>query len=194
MRYSTLLVIFILSTYGYAQTEPKWEVYQTPNGTVSIKSESYTAGIFKELLAEGTPAYVELDFVIKTKTNPPMKGSFYFHFGEGKHYLTPLRDTQSKIFPSDTESLYYEFSGNLISSIPSDTCWLFRVVEGPINVYSPYPSEAKELRTSIQKGNGDIVALNKTNLAMLVSDQPKVLRHVQKGRLHHAIWKYNEEH
>lgn len=194
-------IIFLVAISAcHAQTSPTWTTHEAPDGKeFSIISEERSGSLFRHMTRAGGAWSLDMELLIRINPDSVVHDETNFHIGEGRHYITlPGRgdqtDDQLKIFPSDTQAIYYEFSGHLITGVPADTCWLFRMVEGRINVYSPYPTEAREFHVAIQQGGGPIVRLNQENLMPMVSDNLKVMKLVRRGRLHHAIWKYNETH
>jgi hypothetical protein len=101
-----------------------------------------------------------------------------------------------KIYPAQTQYIIRadngssEYTGNA-----SDSCWLFKAIEGKITGYSPVADG--ELTTAfiwyIQKDNGTLVEMNKDNLESMVKDNEKALELFEKKKYEKAIRKYNKE-
>lgn len=92
--------------------------------------------------------------------------------------------------PAETKQLQQVFNGKMYTGIPADTCWLFKVIPGNINSYAPFPTDSGDFVIAVQKGDGPIVPMTKENLYEMIDD-PKLRKAIDKGKLYHAVWKYN---
>lgn len=87
-----------------------------------------------------------------------------------------------------------------ITGIASDSCWMFKVIKGTINVYS-YLSESEGggggfdpgTIVAIQLKDGPIVKSNEENLKQMVKGDVDALEDVNKKKLYKAIKKYNRD-
>jgi len=81
------------------------------------------------------------------------------------------------------------FTGNA-----TDSCWLFRVLRGKINAYSPL-SEIENIDSSylraFQVGNGSIQKLDSAALAPVIKDDDKAYKAFMKKDFYKAIRKYD---
>jgi hypothetical protein len=82
----------------------------------------------------------------------------------------------------------------LLKGIPTDSCWLFLVVEGAINCYGYLPVLGMDYVIVIQKGSdGNRVPLTKANLQAIVGSDPRWKTKIEKGKLTQVIRAYNKE-
>lgn len=95
------------------------------------------------------------------------------------------------IYPKDTKLVSQLFNGKNITGVPADSCWLFKMVSGPISSYAEFPTDNSVYFIAIQKGDGPILEMTKENLGEMVGDDPKLLKLIDKGKLVKAVWKYN---
>jgi hypothetical protein len=99
-----------------------------------------------------------------------------------------------KILPLDTKEVFrFTTSGKRITGIPTDSCWLFKVVEGKINGYSFLATEGAEHLSAFQVGDGEILPLTKDNLMPIVLDDPRRVKWVERGKLGKVIADFNRE-
>jgi hypothetical protein len=115
---------------------------------------------------------------------------------ENKSVSKSDSDRKRNILPSETISImrFDRTTGSDITGIASDSCWLFKVVKGKINIYS-FLSETEidsEYITAIQVGDGPIEALNEDQLRTLMQDNKKALKFLDKKNYYNAILRYNE--
>lgn len=98
------------------------------------------------------------------------------------------------ITPADTKlvvTILYR-TNERMEGIPADSCWLFKIVKGPINAYSPFAEKDAHL-IAIQKEGGPIVPLNKENLFELVgTTDPKINKLIEKEDFQKAITTFNK--
>jgi len=88
--------------------------------------------------------------------------------------------------------------------IPNDSCWMFKVISGPLNVYAksfnyliPVDDFGNENELdpqsviAIQSGDGPIVKYTSDNLKQIVSQDTEALSSVEKKKYYKAVKKYN---
>jgi hypothetical protein len=81
----------------------------------------------------------------------------------------------------------------------ADSCWMFKVIEGPINVYSFLSEEigapyfAPESIMGIQLNNGPVVSFSEANLKQMVGQDINALECIQKQNYLKAIKLYNRD-
>jgi hypothetical protein len=84
-----------------------------------------------------------------------------------------------------------------IKGIATDSCWLFKVVQGKINAYS-YLSETENLSTfyisAFQEGNGPVQKLTPEALEPIIKTDEKAYAAFKKKDYLSAIKKYNKSH
>jgi len=83
--------------------------------------------------------------------------------------------------------------------MPSDSCWMFKVVAGPISAYS-YLSEQEDDQVfnpyavvAIQLNDGPLMPLTDENLKQMVGQDINALEDIQKKNYFRAIKKYNKD-
>jgi hypothetical protein len=105
-------------------------------------------------------------------------------------------DRKKKILPSETLSImrFDRLTGGDVTGLPTDSCWLFKVVKGKINIYS-FLSETdidSDYITAIQVGEGPIEPLKEDQLRELMKDNKRAMKFLEKKNYYTAILKYNE--
>jgi len=80
--------------------------------------------------------------------------------------------------PKNTkEIILNSFRGQaMMRGFSTDSTWLFRVVEGKINMYSRVPLKGDKQATAIQKGDSEIVQLNMANLQKMIPESERDLK------------------
>lgn len=101
-----------------------------------------------------------------------------------------------KIYPVETASIIqFNDSGNL-TGVPTDSCWLFKVISGKISVYSQIP-KAKGLKndmiTASQVGNGPVDKFYPLVLYPIIKEDHAALNEWSKEAFINAIKKYNKD-
>jgi hypothetical protein len=106
-----------------------------------------------------------------------------------------------RIYPVQTKSISRtdDFSSIKMDGIPSDSCWMFKVISGPINAYSLLSVEDDGQNfdpssiVGIQLNDGAIVKCNPDNLKAMVNQDPKALEFADKKELYRAIKRFNRD-
>ncbi len=138
-----------------------------------------------------------------------MKHKFYAEMIDGRQLMAntwiDMTDSVAKLVidnktdsivirPVDTKmivTMLYR-TNERMEGIPADSCWLFKIVKGPINGYSPF-AEKDAYLIAIQKEDGPIVPLNKKNLVELVgTTDPKINKLIEKDDFQKAITTFNK--
>ncbi|WP_176851957.1 hypothetical protein [Mucilaginibacter sp. OK268] len=117
-----------------------------------------------------------------------------------------------KIYPSQTVSIARDVAGpgpgfnradyvapppRFFNGIAKDSCWMFKVISGPINAYSCLSEEGDtqifdpSTIVGIQLNNGAIEKFNEENLKNMVGQDIDALENIQKKNYYKAIKKYN---
>ncbi|MEO3403463.1 hypothetical protein AAFN85_06150 [Mucilaginibacter sp. CAU 1740] len=115
-----------------------------------------------------------------------------------------------KIFPEQTKEISRNLaliSGNIkkadfptppryYKGISKDSCWMFKVISGPISAYSFLSEEEgntfnPSTVVSIQLNNGEIVKFSEENLKAIVGNDIDALENIQRKNYLKAIKKYN---
>jgi hypothetical protein len=107
---------------------------------------------------------------------------------------------KQKIYADQTLKINREWPNGIRSldviGIPTDSCWLFNVVKGKINIYS-HLSEVEQLNNlylrAFQTGNGPIQKIDSASLVVVIKDDPKAMKDFLKKDYFKAIRKYNSD-
>lgn len=157
----------------YTYYVPSGMNYYYGRGSISVKYE------FNVVLKNGEQK------VVKSKIN----------LQDSVHSLTYKENGEKKKpLPTETTEIYrFTQGGKKIAGIATDSCWLFKVVEGKINGYSFLSAESSEYLSAFQLEEGEILPLTKDNLMPVVGDDPRRVKWVEKGNFAKAILDFNEE-
>lgn len=131
-----------------------------------------------------------------------------------KHYKRSDSNRYQKIYPQQTLSIARDTSwaqesigtnGKPVQTEPlytgkaTDSCWMFRVISGPISAYS-YSSEESDSQyftptsiIAIQLNDGPIIKFTEDNLKQMVGDRINVLEPIQLKNYYWAIRRYNRD-
>jgi len=97
--------------------------------------------------------------------------------------------------PTDTKSIYrILYDGRKLVGIPTDSCWLFKVGAGKINLYSFLAEENLNTVIAMQVGNGPIVKISKETLLPVMGEIATLRKLVEKGEFLRAIERYNDDY
>ncbi len=111
-----------------------------------------------------------------------------------------------KIYSDETRyiSTITDYEANTETfGVPTDSCWMFKVISGPINLYAKsldylIPTDdgnSRELNlyaiVGIQLNDGPIVALTDDSLKQMVGPDAAALKSVEKKNYYSALKKYN---
>jgi hypothetical protein len=119
-----------------------------------------------------------------------------------------------KIYPSQTMSISRDISASFPSpqeddtggpkpfylvGKASDSCWVFKVINGPISAYSSLSELSGDYLfkpfaiVAIQLNDGPIIKYNEDNLKQMVGQDLAALEDIQKKNYYKAIKKYNKD-
>lgn len=104
-----------------------------------------------------------------------------------------------KIYPNQTLELS-RMSGDEVQvwGTAADSCWLFSVVRGKINAYSPMPLLEEEVDDKLLSGyqigtKSAIIKLDTAKLSPVIKSNPKAYKILQNGHIVRAINRYNKD-
>jgi hypothetical protein len=146
--------------------------------------------------------------VLKDGSRKEVKSKIYADTVLHKHYLLLIDKKFSK---SDTahrnQKIYADQTSNIsrttlsddtIKGMANDSCWMFKVISGPITAYSclsepdgQYFDDSSIV--GIQLNGGQIVKYNEVNLKQMVGDDINALENIQRKNYFKAIKKYNRD-
>jgi len=141
-----------------------------------------------------------------------VKRSFYLIYENFKYASTDSRHNQ-KIYPDETAYINHnigpqnvESSENTTSKEPNtpvwltgmamDSCWMFKVLPGAINIYSITPESSNFDQTKIvgiQSENGLIENYNTKNLKKIILSDVEAMKYFEKKKYYKAITTYNKD-
>jgi hypothetical protein len=154
-------------TFGY-KTEP----FVFKRKATRIKSY-YNIALLEDSLVN---AYTRVD----TKSIPH---SITARVGKLTRKFTP-RDTQFIVRIGDFSEEYI--------GLPADSCWMFKMIKGNINVYYFLPFNEWKFAVAIQKNDdGPIQKITSDLIKSLISDAPKAIQFFEANRHLEAILVYN---
>jgi hypothetical protein len=141
------------------------------------------------------PYSVRYSFTIVLKNDSTINAKTKIELKEDKDQVTIKNGKSKTVFtPSDTKSIYrITATGEKLTGIPADTCWLFKSKAGKINAYSAIAEPGLSYISAIQLGDdGPILPINKENLLEMVQENEKAVQYVEKKKLTKAIEVFNE--
>jgi hypothetical protein len=102
-------------------------------------------------------------------------------------------DQVQRLTPSQTHLVsLLKDDGDEAIGIPADTCWLFKMAEGTLNIYTYLPYPDWSLVIALQKGdNGNIVRITPETLKTMIADNPRALQLFNLNKWRLAIEAYN---
>lgn len=123
-----------------------------------------------------------------------------------KKYSKKDTNRYKKIYPSQTARLIRkvswpgDFSDPVCQGIPNDTCWMFKVITGPIGAYcyfsrvdlpgrDPEPFQV----AGIQLNNGAIVEFSDSNLKQMIASDSTAMEYFQKKKYIKALKRFNKD-
>ena len=124
-----------------------------------------------------------------------------------KRYKKSDTNRYNKIYPSQTLSLTCvlipkdegnDIQGSYLPGKITDSCWMFKTIDGPINVYCyVIHNERGQVNPStvvgIQLSNGPILAFTGENLKLMVGQNTRALELIDDKKYIRAIKKYNRD-
>jgi len=109
-----------------------------------------------------------------------------------------------KIYANETLSIERNLAGGGViddkwyKGVAKDSCWMFKVISGPINAYSVLSEEdgskfMPETLVGIQKGDGPILQVSAENLMPMVEQNADAFGYAKTKNYYEAIKKYNQD-
>jgi hypothetical protein len=160
-------------------------------GSDYLQNSKYT---FKVTLKDNS----QLDVKSKIYADTATHKSYLIYVNKALKRDDPNRET--KIYPEQTLKISRQevnFRGSYdVNGMPTDSCWLFKVVTGKINMYS-HLSETEMLNNmylrAFQVGDGPVQKIDSASLVSLIKDSPKAMKAFNKKDYYKAIDKFNSE-
>lgn len=141
--------------------------------------------------------------LMKDSTTKEVKSKIHMDTTLHKSYLTyedkTIKDKrlrEQRIYSNQTLRITRDDYGTDVTGMANDSCWLFKVVSGKINAYSPlsekYDIDSFYLR-AYQLGDGPVLKMDSASLAPIFAKSPKALKAFKKKDYLKAINKYNND-
>jgi len=160
---------------------------------------------------------IENDFVVTMldSSKKEFKSAIYTDSATKKHFIVYIdkkykkTDTNryKKIYPSQTLNLVCvlvakddvnDNPGEYVPGIPTDSCWMFKVISGHISVYSflvknqSFPILPSTF-VGLQLNGGPIIPYNEASLKSIIADDSDAMESFQKKKYEKAIKRYNSD-
>jgi hypothetical protein len=180
-KFKFVIVLFFVMYSGAAKSQSMQYMRANPNAKSTPVEFSSRKFNFTILFRDST------SITSRAKIDEH-KGRFYLAIKE--------RDLTRSITPSQTISISRTSGGGKhYVGIPAENCWLFKIVEGKINLYSVLADDMPRFIVAFQKGNGaPIVQLTKENVQAALSDDEKIASTVTNENKVTPIMNYNEKY
>ncbi len=194
-NYILVLLMFFCCLTGYTQYNiPVTTTMRTPYGNVPYTY--YVPGPrYNYNYGQGNPS-VKYKFTIELKNDSSITTRTRINLDKKEDFLIVKNKKEKReIRPAETKSIYrINYEGRKLIGIPADTCWLFNVKSGKINMYS-FLSEEEDLSfvIAIQSGSDPIVPMNKETLTAIMGEDEDLMKLIEKKKFIKAIQKYNRE-
>jgi hypothetical protein len=113
---------------------------------------------------------------------------------KGNFFLYVDNETMTRsIRPNETLSItYIPKKGSPLVGVPTDSCWVFKLIEGPVNLYSVTPQPLDQFVIYIQKGNdGPMMKATKGNIRKQLKNDQSVQVDINTNQFRSAVTKHN---
>lgn len=200
MRIFVLMMIVCCSTFQEANSQVKFG-NPTQDGVLGIVSLiGLINGHKKEI--SFTSEIEEYSVVLKDSTQMQLLSKIYLD-STGRTYLKYEAKTSENSNLLIDKKLYCNNTLNIlrletkrkasVEGIVTDSCWLFKVLKGKINIYSFIPdlNVNSSYIKAIQIGDGNIESLNEQRLRILMEGNLRALNALDKKDYYKAIYRYN---
>lgn len=141
-------------------------------------------------------------FVLKKDSTGTNVNSKIYVTDSGRFYVSTENkessDEAHRIYADETIKINYDDQRfqKKFEGIALGNAWLFKVVEGKINLYSCYPEPdylSNEAISAFQVGDGDIEPLAIDKLKLAVQNNPDAVKAIEKKDYLKAVKKFNKE-
>jgi hypothetical protein len=141
-------------------------------------------------------------FVMKKDSSGTNVSSKIYVNEDGRFYLSTenkeYSDESHRIYADETVKINYDDQRfqKKFEGIAVGNAWLFKVVEGKINLYSCYPPPdyvSNECLSAFQVGDGEIEPLEADKLKLALQNNPDALKALEKNDYLKAVKKFNKE-
>jgi hypothetical protein len=150
--------------------------------------------------------YYTFTVVMKDSSQKEVSSRIYHNKLLNKNYLLVGDDTSGqKIYPEQTIYIMRTDSDNFIGEkhhvvgLPTDSCWMFKVINGPITAYS-YLSERvgsdffdPTTVIALRDGDGAILPLTSDNIKHMISTDNDAMKYFDKKNYYKALMRFNKD-
>ncbi len=184
---AALLLAYTPATAQHMNVPTK---FSTPRGNITV----YTRVYMPHYINYETVSVKHL-FTIVLRNDSVISKKAKIVTKDSVHTLNWSEKGEKKLItPAETKEIYRMENGKKITGSPTDSCWLFPVESGAISTFSILSETDDPIISHIQKGSGgQILPLTKENLTLMLSDNEKAIKLVEKGKLLKAINMYNKK-
>jgi hypothetical protein len=203
LPFALSLSFIFCAQYTFAQYPGMGAVYNNMNTQFMTQQMNMMMGLN---MARGFATNnIKHDFTVTMKDSATKKitSKIYTDTTIHKDYLLLVDKSFPKSNPKREQKIYANQTIKIsrddydppFDGMANDSCWMFKVMDGPISAYS-YLSETEDFETSIigiQTNNGPIKALNKDNLKQIISADNEAMALFNKKKYFAALKKYNKD-
>jgi hypothetical protein len=157
-------------------------MFNTYYGTVSAKHQ------YRIVFTDGTDTVVNSMIHADTPSQYLLLENKAFRKKDSARFRR-IYPRQTKYIARLDKSADTEYAG-----IASDSCWLFKVIDGKINAYSPLAEDQVDdvFIKYIQKDNGPLLEINSVTVGQMVEGNEDAIQLMFKKKFIRAIKKYNK--
>jgi hypothetical protein len=138
----------------------------------------------------------------KDSTGMNVKSKIYMA-DDGRYFLSTENkekgDEVKRIYAGQTIKInFVDYrEQKTVEAIANDSSWMFKVLEGKINLYDNYPPMDGDVYnggfSAFQLGDGAIEPLDEERLKQIMHDNPQALEALEKGDIAKAVKRYNKD-
>lgn len=164
---------------------------RTPYGNVT------TPGTFRPTYYHGKSGPTKYKFTIVLKDHPDsvIQAKSAIYSGDSAQFLKlRVGGKKIKLEPTDTKEISRVITGTSEKyvGVPTDTCWLFKAVEGKITCYNATAEKGYTSIIAIQQGDGPILLLKSHNLEPMIMGHAQAMKYFEKRKYIKAIEAFNK--
>jgi hypothetical protein len=191
-RFIVQLILIIASINCYGQFTPVTTTMRTPYGNVPYTY--YVPGPRYYYGGQGNISF-KYDFTIDFGNDSSLTTLTKINLSDERHFLkVKVNKVKTEIKPGDTRSISrITYEGQKLVGIPADTCWLFKVRSGKINLYSFLAEMDLNYVIAMQEGDGPIVKIRKEPLLAIMEGDEELQKLIKRGKYIKAVERYNKK-
>lgn len=189
-RFSLAVALLAIAHVSLAQYNSGWTKKNPVKDDLYMWNPYGYIGRYNTL--DKTSKKLSYSIVLKDSTKIVASGKIGDHKGNFFLYVDNETMTRS-IRPNETLSVtYMPKKGVPLVGIPTDSCWVFKMIEGPVNLYSVTPQELDQFVIYIQQGNdGAMMKATKGNFRKLLKNDQSIQVDINTNQFRSAVKKHN---